>query len=123
MRLLEFRPRGYRALRDLPIFFAFEDEPLENECSIRFLVGRNGTGKTTLLRFLAAVFAALDEGYQRERPDSPAYSADFRLSYQLRGNTVEIRKTGRGRSSIEFRIMRSLRNERAILPPMRTGST
>ncbi len=104
MRMLEFRPRGYRALRDLPIFFAFEDEPLENECSIRFLVGRNGTGKTTLLRFLASIFAALDEGYQRERPDSPAYSADFRLSYQLRGNTIEIRKAGQGRSGLEFRI-------------------
>jgi predicted ATPase len=104
MRLLEFRPRGYRALRDLPIFFSFEDEPLENECSIRFLVGRNGTGKTTLLRFIAAIFAALGEGYQRERPDNPAYSADFRLSYQLRGNTIEIRKTGRGRASVEFRM-------------------
>jgi len=104
MRLLEFYPRGYRALRDLPIYFAFEDEPLENGCSIRFLVGRNGTGKTTLLRFIASIFAALDEGYQRERPDSPAYSANFRLRYQLHDTTIEIRKTGQGRSGVEFYI-------------------
>lgn len=105
MKLLEFHPQGYRGLSDLPIYFTFaEEEPAGKRCSIRFLAGLNGTGKSTLLRFLAAIFAALDEGYQRDRPENPAYGASFSLRYRLRGDTIEIRTTGGGRAQLAFRI-------------------
>lgn len=105
MKLLEFQPYGYRSLSEAPIYFTFaEEEPAGKRCSIRFLAGLNGTGKSTLLRFLAAIFAALDEGYQRDHPENPAYGVPFRLRYRLRDNTVEIRAAGGGRARLEFRI-------------------
>lgn len=105
MKLLEFHPQGYRGLSDLPIYFTFaEEEPADKGCSIRFLAGLNGTGKSTLLRFLAAIFAALDEGYQRDRSENPAYGAPFSLRYRLRGDTIEIRTGGGGRAKLAFRI-------------------
>lgn len=101
MKLLEFHPKGFRNLADLPIYLTFaKDEPAGKNCSIRFLAGLNGTGKSTLLRFLAAIFAALDEGYQHYRPDNPAYSAPFILRYRLRGDRVRIESTGGGRNQL-----------------------
>jgi ABC-type cobalamin/Fe3+-siderophores transport system ATPase subunit len=105
MRLIEFDPRGYHGLRDAPVIFTLKDaSELRKDCSVRFLVGVNGTGKTTLLRFIASVFAALDEDYRRPRPESPAYSAPFSLLYQMRGNTINIFSEGRGRSSVTIEI-------------------
>ncbi len=105
MRLLEFRPQGYRNLRDLPVVFTLNpDEQPDDNCSIRFLVGVNGTGKSNLLRFLAAIFAALDEGYRHPRPDNPAYSTPFRLAYQLRGSTITLTSTGQGRTGVTVAV-------------------
>lgn len=105
MRLVEFQPRGYRNLRDLPVVFTWapEERP-DSECSIRFLVGINGTGKSNLLRFLAAIFTALDEDYRHRSPGNPAYGTPFRLVYQLRGNTITLESTGAGRSGIQFTV-------------------
>ena len=105
MRLLEFHFQSYRNLHDLPIFFTLDQrEQPDDTCSIRFLVGINGTGKSNLLRFLAAIFSALDEGYQYPRPDNPAYNSPFRLVYQLRGNTVNITSIGQGRTGITIAV-------------------
>lgn len=105
MRLLQFQPDGYRNLRNLPVIFTLSAEtPSLNGCSIRFLVGRNGTGKTTLIRFIAAIFAALDEDYQRARPDNPAYNVPFMLQYELGGAVITINSSGSGRSGLRFLI-------------------
>lgn len=105
MKLLEFHPKGFRNLADLPIYLTFaKEEPAGKNCSIRFLAGLNGTGKSTLLRFLAAIFAALDEGYQHYRPDNPAYSAPFVLRYRLREDSIKIENTGGGRAQLIFWI-------------------
>jgi len=105
MRLLKFQFHSYRNLRDLPIFFTLNLKDLPDEtCSIRFLVGINGAGKSNLLRFLAAIFSALDEVYMNPRSDNPAYSSPFQLAYQLRGNTVKITSNGQGRAGITFTI-------------------
>lgn len=112
MRLIEFQPRGYRNLRNLPVVFTWEpEEQPDTECSIRFLVGVNGTGKSNLLRFLAAIFTALDEDYRHRSPANPAYGTPFRLVYQLRGNTITLESTGAGRSGIQFTV-----NEEAYSP-------
>lgn len=106
MRLVEFHPLGpYRNLPSRPVRFTLEPENSEdNACSIRFLVGPNGVGKTNLLRFLADIFLALEEDYRGHRGDSPAYSTPYRLTYQLHGETVTIRSNGQGRSGVQFTL-------------------
>ncbi len=104
MRLIEFHPLGpYRNLPPRPVRFTQEPEKApDNACSIRFLVGPNGVGKTNLLRFLADIFLALEEDYRGHRGDSPAYSVPFRLIYQLRGETITLTSRGLGRSGVQF---------------------
>lgn len=104
MRLIEFHPLGpYRNLPPRPVRFTLEPEKSpDNACSIRFLVGPNGVGKTNLLRFLADIFLALEEDYRGHRGDSPAYNTPFRLTYQLRGETITIHSQGQGRSGVQF---------------------
>lgn len=104
MRLIEFHPLGpYRNLPPRPVRFTLEPEKSpDNACSIRFLVGPNGVGKTNLLRFLADIFLALEEDYRGNRGDSPAYNTPFRLTYQLRGETITIHSQGQGRSGVQF---------------------
>ena len=105
MRILQFKPGPYRNLPDSPLYFTLDAgvEP-NNECSIRFLVGRNGTGKTNILRYLASIFLALDEDFRRPRDDSPAYNLPFGLAYQLRGDQIILRSNGEGRSGLQFTI-------------------
>lgn len=104
MRLIEFHPLGwYRNLPPRPVRFTLDPaQSADNACSIRFLVGPNGVGKTNLLRFLADIFLALEENYRGNRGDSPAYNTPFRLTYQLRGETIAIHSQGKGRSGVTF---------------------
>lgn len=105
MRILEFQPGAYRNLATGPITFTVDPAaPLRQGCSIRFLVGPNGVGKTNILRFLAGIFLALDEDFRRPTGHNPAYSVPFRLVYQLRQNTIKVESTGRGRSGVQFTI-------------------
>lgn|GEM_PF-4849959 len=105
MKILAFHPGVYRNLPDSPIDFA-SPSPAGPDlgCSIRFLVGQNGVGKTNLLRFLTSIFLALDEDFRRPRDDSPAYNVPFRLTYELRRDIITIRSDGKGRSGVVFTI-------------------
>ena len=116
MRILQFAPGPYRNLPDSPLYFTLDAETKpDNDCSIRFLVGLNGTGKTNILRYLTSIFLALDEDFRRPRDDSPAYNLPFGLAYQMRGDTIIIRSDGLGRSGVEFTINGEKRN-RGDLP-------
>jgi hypothetical protein len=105
MRIIDFRPDPYRNLTPHTIRFTRQPEaPMEEGCSIRFLVGKNGTGKTNILRFLTSIFIALEEGFANPRSDSPAYNIPFHLSYQLRQSTVTIESKGTGRSGVSIQV-------------------
>ena len=107
MKLISFQPDSYRNLLPRPVrFVQTAEHTLADEmgCTIRFLVGRNGTGKTNLLRFLSSIFIALDEDYRRPHPDSPAYHIPFRLKYELHNEIIEIHSKGEGRSGVTFTI-------------------
>lgn len=106
MKILDFQPGAYRNLPLRAIRFTRQPEtaPQENGCSIRFLVGKNGTGKTNILRFLSSIFLAIEEDYRRPRPNSPAYTVPYRLTYELHGTKIEIISTGKGRSGVTFTI-------------------
>jgi hypothetical protein len=106
VKLIEFEPGPYRNLPGLPLYFTLDPESAASSaaqgCSIRFLVGRNGTGKTNILRFLTSIFLALEEDFRRPQPASPAYNIPFRLRYQLRDDTILIESRGQGRSGVRF---------------------
>lgn len=105
MRIIDFRPDPYRNLTPHTIHFTRQPEtPMEEGCSIRFLVGKNGTGKTNILRFLTSIFIALQEGFANPRSDSPAYNIPFHLTYQLRQSTVTIENKGSGRSGVRVQV-------------------
>ncbi len=105
MRIIDFRPDQYRNLTPHTIHFTRQPEvPMEEGCSIRFLVGKNGTGKTNILRFLTSIFIAMQEGFANPRSDSPAYNIPFHLSYQLRQSTVTIESKGSGRSGVKVQV-------------------
>jgi hypothetical protein len=106
MRIIDFQPGAYRNLPARAIHFTRQTEatPPENGCSIRFLVGKNGTGKTNILRFLASIFLAIEEDYYHPRAHSPAYTVPYRLTYELHGTKIEIDSKGKGRSGVTFTI-------------------
>ncbi|HEX2913520.1 MAG TPA: AAA family ATPase [Chloroflexia bacterium] len=118
MRLLRFKPTGYRNLRELPVIFSLgQPEPSNRKCSIRFLVGVNGTGKSNLLRFIAATFAALDDDYRNERPGNPAYHIPFELQYEVQGSTVSLNSAGHGtRKGLTFVVQSNSPNEKGKRP-------
>lgn len=97
MRILQFYTPRYRNLNDIGIAFALDPDKSDDEKgTIRFLVGPNGSGKTNLLKFLAAIFSALRDEYTGFRPNNPAYTEPYYLVYQLRGNTITIAHQGMG---------------------------
>jgi energy-coupling factor transporter ATP-binding protein EcfA2 len=107
MKLIAFQSSSYRNLLPRPVRFVQTSESILAEgmdCTIRFLVGRNGSGKTNLLRFLSSIFIALDEDYRHPHPDSPAYHIPFRLKYELHKEIIEIQSNGEGRSGLIFTI-------------------
>ena len=117
MKIIDFQPGAYRNLPPRVIHFARQAEPApqeENGCSIRFLVGKNGTGKTNILRFLASIFLAIEEDYRRPRPHSPAYTVPYRLVYELHGTRIEITSVGKGRNGVTFTINGEARPEGEI---------
>lgn len=110
MRIIEFYPGRYRNLAtDLITFTAESAAPLREGCSIRFLVGPNGVGKTNILRFLTGIFLALDEDFRRPNVHNPAYSVPFHLVYQLRNNMITVESFGQGRSGVQFTINADVR--------------
>lgn len=58
MRLRYLHLKNYPPIADIKVCFA-SGSPLARECSIRFVVGLNGSGKSNLLRAVAEVFLAL----------------------------------------------------------------
>lgn len=58
MRLRYLHLKNYPPITDIKVCFA-SGSPLARECSIRFVVGLNGSGKSNLLRAVAEVFLAL----------------------------------------------------------------
>jgi ABC-type cobalamin/Fe3+-siderophores transport system ATPase subunit len=107
MKIIDFQPGAYRNLPRRTIHFTRSAETVPEEdcgCSIRFLVGKNGTGKTNILRFLASIFLAIEEDYRHPRPNSPAYTVPYRIVYELHGTRIEIKSTGEGRNGVTFTI-------------------
>ncbi|GER86537.1 hypothetical protein KDW_06990 [Dictyobacter vulcani] len=77
MRLIELYLKRMRVLNELSIDFT---EQAENHYTLDFLVGVNGTGKSTLLRTIAEIFLRLED-----RLDFPF---GFRITYELRKGLV-----------------------------------
>jgi len=74
MRLRYFHIREYPPLDDIAVVFS-ADSFLEMECRIRFVVGVNGSGKTSLLQALTETFLYLE---RHKRPHFPVT-----LAYEL----------------------------------------
>lgn len=86
MKLRYLRLRDLPPLDDLRVVFA-RDNILDRECSIRFVVGVNGSGKTRLLQALAEAFLALDRPVLPPFPITLAYdlgTGDDRRTIYLR---------------------------------------
>jgi ABC-type cobalamin/Fe3+-siderophores transport system ATPase subunit len=60
MRLRYLHLQNYPPISNIKVCFA-SGSPLGRECSIRFVVGVNGSGKSNLLRAVAEVFLALSD--------------------------------------------------------------
>ncbi|MGE4530863.1 MAG: AAA family ATPase, partial [Acidithiobacillus sp.] len=83
MRLRYLRLRNYPPISDIKVCFASES-PLARECSIRFVVGVNGSGKSNLLRAVAEVFLALADGQRTLFPVQLVYELGTRGSSNAR---------------------------------------
>lgn len=88
MKLLSFRLDDYRVLRDLGIPFVRNTDEVSTDISdtdsiLSFLVGVNGTGKSTVLRALFEVF--------RKLPTNQPIPFGFELEYKLITEKQKIR--------------------------------
>ncbi|PYC19988.1 hypothetical protein DMO17_18950 [Aquipseudomonas alcaligenes] len=83
MRLRYLRLKNYPPISDIKVCFASES-PLARECSIRFVVGVNGSGKSNLLRAVAEVFLALADGQKTLFPVQLVYELGSRGSSNAR---------------------------------------
>jgi predicted ATPase len=72
MKLRYLHLQDYPPLKDIAARFS-SGSPLERDCSIRFVVGVNGSGKSRLLRALAEVFLALADLHPPHFPVSVVY--------------------------------------------------
>lgn len=84
MKLRYLHLRDYPPIRDTAVCFS-SASPLQKECSIRFVVGLNGSGKSNLLRALAEVFLALSD---QQTPHFPVS-----LIYELGDGILSRRRT------------------------------
>lgn len=83
MRLRYLHLQHYPPISDVKICFA-SGSPLRRDCSIRFVVGVNGSGKSNLLRALAEVFLALSDGRRTPFPVQLVYELGHRDSTSAR---------------------------------------
>src|SRR5438132_14137201 len=88
MKLLSFRLEDYRVLRDLGIPFVRNTDEVsidtsDTDSTLSFLVGVNGTGKSTVLRALIEVF--------RKLPTNQPILFGFELEYKLITEKQKIR--------------------------------
>src|SRR6266571_5094577 len=58
MKLRYLSLKNYGPLKDVDVVFS-ASSPLNRNCSIRFVVGVNGSGKTHLLKALSKIFISL----------------------------------------------------------------
>lgn len=79
MRLRYLHLKNYPPVADIKVCFA-SGSPLERACSIRFVVGVNGSGKSNLLRAVAEVFLALADQRVPAFPVSLFYELGVRGS-------------------------------------------
>lgn len=84
MKLRYLHLRDYPPIRDTAVCFS-SASPLQKECSIRFVVGLNGSGKSNLLRALAEVLLALSD---QQTPHFPVS-----LIYELGDGILSRRRT------------------------------
>lgn len=79
MRLRYLHLQNYPPISNIKVCFA-SGSPLGRECSIRFVVGVNGSGKSNLLRAVAEVFLALADLRVPAFPVSLVYELGIRGS-------------------------------------------
>lgn len=72
MKLRYIHIKNYPPIDDMRVVFS-SNSLLEKECSIRFVVGMNGSGKSNLLRAVAEVFLALADERMPPFPCSMVY--------------------------------------------------
>jgi predicted ATPase len=72
MKLRYIHIKNYPPIDDMHVVFS-SNSLLEKECSIRFVVGMNGSGKSNLLRAVAEVFLALADERMPPFPCSMVY--------------------------------------------------
>lgn len=94
MRLLRLYVGDYRVLRDVDIYFDYGElrDPY-GKYHLDFLVGVNGTGKSTLLRFLLQLFHALESSSIVEAPFILEYWLDSQKSRVRISNIHPISKS------------------------------
>jgi len=80
MKLRYLKLANYGPLKDVTVLFS-ASSPLNRSCSIRFVVGVNGSGKTHLLKALSEIFLALADWLPPHFPVT--------LIYELGGGIVD----------------------------------
>lgn len=99
MRLRYLHLKDYPPLRDVRVVF-HQESLLQRECAINFVVGVNGSGKSSLLRALYTVFHHLDQA------QLPPFAVSLAYDMRNRNNarTVLFHHPGEGRSKAFFYV-------------------
>ncbi len=77
MRIIELRLQDYRVLRDITIRFSEPASAQDRNYTLTFLVGVNGSGKSTVLKALVDILRRLEQNLS-------IIPINFHLEYQLR---------------------------------------
>ncbi|HZO71711.1 MAG TPA: AAA family ATPase [Ktedonobacteraceae bacterium] len=85
-------------LHDIEITFGHE-QILGRQCTIHFIAGVNGSGKSRLLRALAEIFLSLDQAEVPPFPVTIAYDLERGQGTSQSRHTIYYRYTGRGKNS------------------------